>query len=85
MNFEERLDRIAARHEALAQTVELLAHRQNHHDEILDRTETMMERNQKMMEKNQVLLAQMLETMNSLGRVAIAHEQRISNLEDSRN
>jgi flagellar biosynthesis/type III secretory pathway chaperone len=60
MNIDERLDRLTERHEALTQTVELLAQSQ---------------------QKNEVLMAQVLESINSLARIAHTHEQRISNLE----
>ena len=60
MTIEERLDRLTERHEALTQTVELLAQSQ---------------------QKNEVLMAQVLESINSLARIAQAHERRISDLE----
>ena len=64
MNIDERLDKLTERHEALTQTVELLAHiqREDH-------------------EKNQVLMAHMMESIDSLARIAHAHERRISDLE----
>ena len=67
MNFEERLDRLVERHEAITQSVELIAHLQQKNEETL--------------EKNQVLMAQVMESINSLARIAHAHEQRISKLE----
>ena len=70
MDFEERLDRIAQRHEALAQTVELIAH--------------MHEENAKAQAKTEMMLAQVVESVGSLARIAHAHEQRITNLEDRR-
>lgn len=69
MTIDERLDRLAERHEALTQSVELLTHVQLKSEETL--------------EKNQILMAQVLESVNSLARIAHAHEQRISHLEDS--
>ena len=60
MNIDERLDRLTERHEALTQTVELLAQSQ---------------------QKNEILMAQVLESINSLARIAHAHERRISDLE----
>ena len=74
MTFEERLDRLVDRHEALTQSVELIAHLQQKNEETLGK-------NQVLMEKNQVLIAQVLESINGLSRIALAHEQRISNLE----
>jgi flagellar biosynthesis/type III secretory pathway chaperone len=63
MNIDERLDRLTERHEALTQTVEIIAH---------------------MQEKNEVLMAQVIESIDSLARIAHAHEQRISGLEEGR-
>ena len=68
MTIDERLDRLTERHEALTQSVELMAHTQ--------------EENYK---KNQVLMAQVIESIDSLARIAHAHEQRISRLEEGRN
>ena len=69
MDFEDRMNRIAERHEALAQAVELLAYRQQKNEEIL--------------EKNQLLMAHVLESVDSLARIAQMHERRISDLEGS--
>jgi len=63
MNIDERLDRLTERHEALTQTVELMAHTQ---------------------QKNEVLMAHVIESIDSLARIAHAHEQRISRLEEGR-
>ena len=68
MTIDERLDRLTERHEALTQSVELLTHVQLKSEETL--------------EKNQVLMAQVLESLNSLARIAHAHEQRLSHLEN---
>jgi uncharacterized protein YktB (UPF0637 family) len=67
MNFDERLARLAERHEALTQSVELIAHLQQKNEETL--------------EKNQVLMAHVIENIDRLARIAHAHEQRISGLE----
>ena len=77
MTIDERLDRLTERHEALTQSVELLVHQQQNN-------ERMIERNEKMQEKNQILMAQVLESIDSLARIAHAHEQRITNLEGGR-
>jgi hypothetical protein len=69
VDFEDRMNRIAERHEALAQAVELLAYRQQKNEEIL--------------EKNQLLMAHVLESVDSLARIAQMHERRISDLEGS--
>ena len=66
--IDERLDRLTERHEALAQSLELLVH------------ET-----QKLAEsqvKTEKLVAEVVESINSLARIAHAHENRITHLED---
>ncbi len=64
MNIDERL-------EAIAQSVELIAH--------------MQMKNEEAHQKNEVLLGQVMESVNSLARIAHAHERRISDLEDRQN
>jgi hypothetical protein len=59
---------IDERLEALTQTVELIAHAQIKNDE---RMAVLAERT-----------AQLMETMNRLGNIIIAHEERIERLED---
>ncbi len=68
MTIDERLDRLTERHEALTQTVELIAAQQLKNDE---RMGLLTERT-----------AQLMDTMNRLGNIIIAHEQRIEDLED---
>ncbi|MFN0170384.1 MAG: hypothetical protein ACKV22_28525 [Bryobacteraceae bacterium] len=67
MTNGDRLDRIEAgleklkdRHEALTQTVEIIAGMQR---------------------KNEVLMAQALEAINGLARIAQAHERRLDQIE----
>ena len=54
MNFEELLDRLVERHEALTLSVELIAHLQLDYEK----------RNQIQIEKNQILMTQVLESIN---------------------
>jgi len=84
MTIDERLDRLAERHEALTQSVEMILLAQQKSEERLDRIEVMQEKNQVMQEKNEILLAHMLESMDSLARIVQVHPQRISNLEGGR-
>jgi hypothetical protein len=77
MDFEERLDRIAQRHEALALTVELIGHMQAENERAWGKLA-------KAQEKNEVMMAQLMESVGSLARIAHIHEQRITNLEDRR-
>ncbi len=70
MNIDQRLDRLTERHEALTQTVEIIA--------------GMQKKNEEAHQKNEVLLAHVMESIESLARIAHAHEQRITRLEDDR-
>ena len=70
MDIDQRL-------EALAQTVELLAGMQI-------KTEESQQRLFEAQRKNEVLIAQVMESVNGLARIAHMHEQRITDLEDRR-
>jgi hypothetical protein len=94
MTFEERLDRLAERHEALAQTVELIAHAQDRNEKEIERLLEMQLRNEEAQAKaqarnaeaqakNETMIAQIIESITSLARIAQAHENRISGLEAS--
>ena len=88
MTIDERLDRLAARHEALTQSVELLVHSQHEafarYDAMMAKHEAAWERNDDAMAKTQTMLAQVVGSIDSLARIAHAHERRISDLEDGR-
>ncbi len=75
MTIDERLDRLTERHEALTQTVELMAHEQRE----------WWGKNERWWEKNQVLMTHVLESIDSLARIAHTHEKRITDLEGGRN
>ena len=77
MDFHQRLDRLTERHEALAQTMELVVHMQRKNEEAHQKNEVLSE-------KSQVLIVQVIESVDSLARIAHAHERRITNLEDGR-
>jgi hypothetical protein len=55
--------------------VEILVHSQK---DFLDRQEAINE-------KNQIVMAELMESVTSLARIAQAHERRISDIEDGRN
>jgi len=78
MTIDERLDRLTERHEALTQTAELMVHEQR---EWQAKTQQRQDKAQEWQDKNQVLLSQVLESIDSLTRVALVHERRITNLE----
>jgi hypothetical protein len=88
MTFEERLDRIAAKHEALAESVELLAHQQLDFFAKMESWQGEMrvwqEKHDRNQEKNEILLAHVLESIGTLARVSRDHERRISDLEGPR-
>lgn len=81
MDIDQRLANLAERHEALTQSVELMARLS---EERFKRLEQAQEKNEVLLEKNQILIAEIMESVNSLSRIAHAHEQRITGLEDRR-
>ena len=84
--FDQRLDRIAERHEALAQTVEIIAGMQRaseaRYDENLARYDERLARHDDLFAKNEVRLGQLMDTMNRLANIVVAHDQRLDNLEN---
>ena len=70
MTIDERLDRLTERHEALAQTMELIAAAQMKSDERFGQVTRTFEI--------------VLDSIKRLERIAAAHEQRIDDLEDPR-
>ena len=74
MTIDERLDKLTERHEALTQTVELLVHEQRE----------FVQNNKVLQEKNQILMAHILESIDSLARIAHVPERRISDPEGGR-
>ena len=87
--FDRRLDRIAERHEALAQTVEIIAGMQRaseerlaRYDENLARYDERFARYDELFAKNEVRLGQLMDTMNRLANIVVAHDQRLDNLEN---
>jgi hypothetical protein len=81
MDIDQRLDKLTERHEALTQSVELLVHTQR---EGFRKHEILLEKHEEAMNKNQVLLSHVLESIDSLSRIAHAHEPRVTGLEDQR-
>lgn len=75
MDIDQRLERLTERHEALTQTVEVIAGMQV-------KTEEAQQRLAEAQRKNEVLIAQVMESVNSLARIAHSHEHRITDLED---
>ena len=87
MSIDEPLDRLTE-HEALTQSVELMMHQQREWFEASqawqETSQAWQEKSQISQDKNQVLIAQILESVNGLARIAHAHERRLTNLEGGR-
>ena len=79
MTFEERIDRLTERHEALAQTVEM-------HNAMLLRLETTqdaMQRDQSVQNQHQrEMMATLMDAVNKLTRAVDQHETRMRKLEN---
>ena len=130
MTIDERLDRLALRHEALTQSIELMVHDHREafarydanlakydailakhdgtmakhdatvakhadflaehgavmakHDATLAKHADFLAEHDAVMAKTQNMLAEVVESIDSLARVAHLHERRISNLEEGR-
>jgi IMP cyclohydrolase len=67
MNIDERLEKLVERHEALAQSVELMTMNINKHESNLARLEKIVEDNSK--------------TIGLLARYSLHHEDRLNRLE----
>jgi hypothetical protein len=74
MNIDERI-------EALTHHIEVLVQRQNSHDDNLNRLFDLQSKNEEMQARNEKMLAGLMESVNSLARIALSHENRLSDLE----
>jgi len=74
MTIDERLERLTDRHEALSQTVELLAAEGKETGEKIRALAILAE-------QNEVRAAQMMDAIRSLARAVEAHEHRLGDLE----
>jgi hypothetical protein len=70
---------IDERLEALTHTVELLAQMHLNRDR---EYQVRFERNEERFQRNEERLAQLMDTMNRLGRIIAIHEQRLDDLEN---
>ncbi|MBC7924634.1 MAG: hypothetical protein H7039_03165 [Bryobacteraceae bacterium] len=72
MSIDERIERLTERHEALAQSVEMLLASQRLHEEQHSREMTDV----------RGLLAETVQSISALARIAESHEHRIEDLEE---
>jgi hypothetical protein len=74
MNFEERIEALTARHEALAQSLEVIGHMQFENEKAIAKTEENINALAK-------IAGTALDSIKRLERIAVAHEERIDDLE----
>ncbi|MGA3016438.1 MAG: hypothetical protein ABSF62_04905 [Bryobacteraceae bacterium] len=79
--IDERLDRLTERHEALTQTVELIAAAQLRGEERLDKVTADIDKLTADMSKLTGLIGETGQFINQLAHIAAAHEERIDRLE----
>jgi hypothetical protein len=95
MTIDERLDRLAERHESLTQAVELMIHMQQEawarNDAAWAKNDAAWAKNEAAWAKNEArwattndLITQVVQAVDGLTRIANSHEQRISDLEERR-
>jgi hypothetical protein len=93
MTIDERLEKLAERTDAIAQSLELLTslHLDNGRrlaeyaaktDERFAKTEERFGKYEERSAKTEERMAQLMETMNRLANVVISHEERLDGLED---
>ena len=78
MNFDESLEKLKERHEALTQTVEIIAAMQK--DSERRAAESAVEFNRRSAEFDR-RMGQVLEAITQLGHIAESHDHRLDNLE----
>jgi prephenate dehydrogenase len=79
VNIDQRLEALTARHEALSQSLELLAAMQQDNEK---RWERRLEAYDQRLEKITTAIQQDAENIRALARVAELHHQRLERLED---
>ena len=78
MTFEERIDRLTERHEALTRTVEIIAGMQREN-------EVRMAKMEDGMVQLEVTMGKLTTTMNRLANIVIVHDERLDDLEHGKN
>ena len=98
MTIDERLEKLAERHEALTQTVEIMAGMQRENDrrwaetdkrwaetdKRWAETDKRWAETDKRFAETDRRMSQLMEAINSLANIAGAHEQRLDDLENRR-
>jgi hypothetical protein len=74
VDIDQRLEKLTELHEALAETMELVVHMHQKNEEALQRNEALLERNQVLLEKSQILIENVIESVDSLARIACPWE-----------
>jgi hypothetical protein len=86
MTIDERLERLAERHEALSHTVELLATEGKETGEKIRALAILAEQNEVRSERMQAAISRSFEairdSLQRLERIATAHEHRLTDLEN---
>jgi chromosome segregation ATPase len=86
MTIDERLEKLAERTDAIAQSVELLTSlhldSERRYSELVARNEERYGKYEERFAKTEERMAQLMETMNRLANIVITHEQRLDDLED---
>jgi hypothetical protein len=72
MNIDERLEKLTERHEALTQTVEIIAAMKKENERLAAERGAQFDRR----------MGQVLEGITQLGHIAESHDHRLDNLED---
>ena len=82
MTIDERLEKLAERHEALTQTVEIMAGMQRENDRRWAETDKRWAETDKRFAETDRRISQLMEAITSLANIAGAHEQRLDDLEN---
>ena len=78
MTIDERLDRLTARHEALAESIELMI---RDHRETFARYDAILAQHETRLAQHAALLGRVIALEEKLTEMAQDHERRLSNLE----
>jgi hypothetical protein len=71
VTIDERLEKLTERHEALSQTVEIIAAMQKENERVAAERSAVIDRR----------MGQVLEAITQLGHIAESHDHRLDNLE----